>query len=278
MCSRRIVGSAFLFRLHMRLEHRHESIKAGEYRFIHPVTVRRVAAQLVEGRVYYHRITVPEGLDWQETAETLSRQGFGESRQFLDLIADPGPILDLDPEARNLEGYLFPETYFVTRDATPEEIIGMMVERFRKNWSADLAGRAESLGLSVREAVTLASLIEKETALPGERPLVSSVFHNRLQRGQKLACDPTVIYAVKLVKPWDGVINQSDLKLDSPYNTYLYPGLPPGPIASPGLASIRAALFPEETDFLFFVSRNDGSHIFSSNYRDHAAAVNRYQR
>ena len=134
------------------------------------------------------------------------------------------------------------------------------------------------MGMSIREVVTLASLIEKETSLRAERTLVSSVFHNRLEKGMKLACDPTVIYAVKLVKPWDGIIHRSDLQLDSPYNTYLYPGLPPGPIANPGIDSIRAALFPEKSDFLFFVSRNDGSHIFSEKYSDHALAVKKYQR
>lgn len=276
--ARNIIDSVRLFRLHMRLDHRDESIKAGEYRFTSPVTIRTVAGKLIEGRIFYHRITVPEGLDLQETASVLSGQGFGKTGEYLELISVPDLIRDLDSEAENLEGYLFPETYFVTRDTTPEDIVGLMVDRFRKNWTEGFREQAASLEISTREAITLASLIEKETSLQAERPLVSSVFHNRIRRGIKLACDPTVIYAVKLVKPWDGIIHRSDLQLDSPYNTYIYPGLPPGPIANPGLDSIRAALFPEQSELLFFVSKNDGSHIFSENYSDHANAVRKYQR
>lgn len=275
---RGIIESALIFRLFMKLEYRGASIKAGEFMFEPPVTIRSAALKLVEGRVYYHRVTVPEGLDWQETAEILSGQGFGSAEEFLDLIDSPQMVRDLDPEAANLEGYLFPETYFVTHDTSPGKIIELMVDRFRLNWTEEFQKQALSLDMSIREVITLASLIEKETSLEAERPLVSSVFHNRLAKGMKLACDPTVIYAVKLVKPWDGVINRSDLQLDSPYNTYIYPGLPPGPIANPGIDSIRAALFPEKSDFLFFVSRNDGSHVFSENYSDHAVAVRMYQR
>ena len=138
--------------------------------------------------------------------------------------------------------------------------------------------RARELNLTVREVITLASLIEEETGLAEERPLVSSVFHNRLKRNLKLACDPTVIYAVSLAKEFDGIIHRSDLEFDSPYNTYLYPGLPPGPISNPGMAAIEAALYPAEGDFLYFVSKNDGGHVFSSSYRDHRRAVARYQR
>ena len=273
-----IIESALIFRLFMKMEYRDASIKAGEFKFEPPVTVRSAALKLVEGKVYYHRVTVPEGLDWQETAGAISAQGFGSAEEYLELIASPRLVRDLDPDAGNLEGYLFPETYFVTRDTSPKEIIALMVDRFRKNWTEEFQEQALSLGMSIREVITLASLIEKETSLQAERRLVSSVFHNRLAQGIKLACDPTVIYAVKLVKPWDGIINRSDLQLDSPYNTYIYPGLPPGPIANPGIDSIRAALFPEKSDFLFFVSRNDGSHIFSEKYSDHALAVRKYQR
>ena len=273
-----IIASSLLFRLHMRLAHRDVSIKAGEYRFSPPVTIRRIARQLIEGRVLYHRLTVREGLDWRETAAALGGKGFGTVEEYLSLVSDPALIGKLDPGAENLEGYLFPETYSVARGTTPGEIVEMMVARFREIWNQEFQARAEVLGMSVREVVTLASLIEKETALPEERPLVSSVFHNRLRLGMKLACDPTVIYAVKRVKPWDGIIHRSDLELDSPYNTYLYPGLPPGPIANTGLESIRSALYPADTSHLFFVSRNDGSHVFSDSYADHAQAVNKYQR
>jgi UPF0755 protein len=153
-----------------------------------------------------------------------------------------------------------------------------MVSHFREIWTQEYSRRAQELEFSIREVITLASLIEKETSLSGERPLVSAVFHNRLRQNLKLACDPTVIYAVNLIKEFDGVINQSDLDLDSPYNTYLYPGLPPGPIANPGLDSIEAALYPADVEYLYFVSTNEASHIFSINYRDHQRAVDKYQR
>lgn len=276
--TRDLIGSSLLFRLHLRMAYPGGSVKAGEYRFEAPITIRRIASKLVEGRIFYHRITVPEGLDHWETASLLGKHEFFAEDEILSLIADPAPVKELDPEAANLEGYLFPETYLVARNTDPDQIIEMMVSRFHGVWKGKLERRAEVLGMSVREVVTLASLIEKETSLDRERPLVSSVFHNRLKRGMKLACDPTVIYAVKLVKSWDGIIHQSDLDLDSPYNTYLYPGLPPGPIANPGLASIEAALYPAETGLLYFVSRNDGSHIFSENYREHQSAVRKYQR
>jgi len=272
------IESSLLFRLHMKIDNRGHSIKAGEYRFDQPITIRKAARQLIEGRVHYHRLTVPEGLDWQETAAALGGKGFGTEEEYLELVSDPSLIADLDPEAENLEGYLFPETYSVTRGTSPREVVELMVSRFREVWSEEFQARAKAREMSVREIVTLASLIEKETALPEERPLVSSVFHNRLSLGMKLACDPTVIYAVKRVKPWDGIIHRSDLEFDSPYNTYLYPGLPPGPIANPGLASIKAALNPAESFYLYFVSRNDGSHVFSDSYAEHSRAVNKYQR
>jgi UPF0755 protein len=187
-------------------------------------------------------------------------------------------IADLDPEAQNLEGYLFPDTYYLTRGMNEVEIVQSMIDGFRSVWSKEYDVRSRELAMTVREIITLASLIEKEAALPHERDLVSAVFHNRLRLNMKLACDPTVIYAVKLTKPYDGVINQSDLELDSPYNTYLYAGLPPGPIANPGEKAIQSALYPADSNYLFFVSRNDGSHVFSSNYRDHSRAVQQFQR
>ena len=273
-----VIESALLFRIHMKFRQGDASVKAGEYRFIPPVTIRRTAERLIEGRVFYHRITVPEGLDWRETAAALSGHDFGGEEEYLALVSVPDLVSAFDPKAENLEGYLFPETYSVTRGTTPSEIVRLMVSRFKESWTGEFEKRAGELDMSMREIITLASLIEKETARPEERPLVSAVFHNRLRLGMKLGCDPTVIYAVKRVKPWDGIIHRSDLDLDSPYNTYLYPGLPPGPIASPGLESIRAALYPAESEFLYFVSRNDGSHIFSSTYADHSRAVDRYQR
>lgn len=273
-----VISSATLMRVYLRLSADKAPLQAGEYRFEGGRPLSDVVAQLRSGRVVQHRLTVPEGLDLAETTAHISAEGWGSAEALLAAAGQAHLVADLDPKAGNLEGYLFPETYFLTRDVTEVEIVTTLTDHFRDIWTVERQKAAQDLGLSVREVVTLASLIEKETSLDEERPLVSSVFHNRLKQGMRLACDPTVIYAVKLIKPYDGIIHRSDLDLDSPYNTYLYPGLPPGPIANPGLKSIDAALNPATSDFLYFVSRNDGSHVFSTNYRDHDRAVRRYQR
>ena len=273
-----VISSSLLFRTYVYFKNLSTSLKAGQYQFSGSISLEEVVETIAEGRVFYHRITVPEGLDMHEIAEIFVEARFGSLASFLSVMQNGDLIADLDTEACDLEGYLFPETYFVTCGSSELEIIGQMLNKFRGIWTPEYQRRAEELELSVREVITLASLIEKETGLDEERPLVSSVFHNRLRMNMKLACDPTVIYAVKGIKPFDGIIHQSDLELDSPYNTYLYPGLPPGPIANPGKLAIQAALFPAESDYLYFVSRNDGSHLFSKAYRDHAAAVRRYQR
>lgn len=273
-----VVRSAWSFAGYVRLRYPSGSLKAGEYWFEGPRNAAEVAARLIRGDIYYHRLTIPEGWTVSEIIEEFVKRGFGERERFLDITQQTHLLSDLDPQASDLEGYLFPDTYFITRGTPEEQIIRHMIDRLRPIWTLSRRQRARELGLSVRQVITLASLIEKETAVVEERSLVSAVFHNRLRRNIKLECDPTVIYAVKRVKPFDGVIHQSDLKLDSPYNTYLYPGLPPGPIANPGLDSIDAALYPAEVDYLYFVSRNDGTHLFSRDYRAHHRAVRQYQR
>ena len=192
--------------------------------------------------------------------------------------SEPEGIQDLDPQADDLEGYLFPDTYQFPAGLPEVEMLGEMVARFREVFGPVERARAAELDLSVREVITLASLVEEETAEPEERSVVSSVFHNRLARGMLMQCDPTVIYALRREGIYEGRLTRSNLRFDSPYNTYLYPGLPPGPIASPGGEAIQAALRPSDTEFLFFVSMNDGTHHFSTNLGDHRRAVNRYQR
>ena len=273
-----LIYSARLFRLYLHWQGPSFRLQAGEYRFDRPTNLTQVADKLHRGDVYLHKITIAEGLTLSETAERFATRNFGIHDRLLELMGRPETISAIDPEAHNLEGYLFPETYLLEKGTTEEVIVESMVQQFVKNWSLERWHRARQLGLSVRQVVTLASLIEKETNQPDERRLISSVFHNRLHRNMTLDCDPTVIYAVRLVKEYDGILHRSDLQLDSPYNTYLYPGLPPGPIANPGLAAIDAALDPAPTDYLYFVSANDGSHVFSRNYRDHERAVVRYQR
>lgn len=269
--------SEWPFLWYVRLKGLGAELKAGEYELASSATVVEIVNKLHQGEYFHHRVTIPEGLTIQETIEQFLRTGIGNRHLFEKAMQLGDLIQDLDPAAQDLEGYLFPDTYFITPDMDEEYLVRTMVKRFRDVWNGDYQRRAQELRMSAREVTTLASLIEKETSLDVERELVSAVFHNRLHLNIKLACDPTVIYAVKRVKPFDGIIHQSDLRLDSPYNTYLYTGLPPGPIANPGRKSIQAALRPAPVDYLYFVSKNDGSHYFSSNYRIHRRAVKKYQ-
>ena len=279
LASKGVIRSAVLFEWYIRLIGQAQWLQAGAYRFEGAVDLFSVARTLRLGLVHHRKFTVPEGLTLKEIAARLHEGGFGSEDGLLQALQQTDWIAEWDPEAgSNLEGYLFPDTYFFTLHMNEAEIVQTIVGAFRKAWSPEHSERARELGFSVREVVTLASLIEAETGLAEERALVSAVFHNRLRRNMKLACDPTVIYAVSLVKEFDGIIHRSDLEIDSPYNTYLYPGLPPGPIGNPGLASIEAALYPAQSDYLYFVSRNDGGHHFSTSYNEHSRAVAQYQR
>jgi UPF0755 protein len=252
-------------------------LQAGEYRFTRPMTVREVIDKLARGDVVLWPITFPEGLSIDAMAATFKQAGVGSARTFLDAARSAELVHDLDPAATDLEGYLFPDTYALPRGATAARLTALMVARFRAALTADLQDRAQRLGLSVRQAVTLASLIEKETARADERPLISAVYHNRLRAGMLLQCDPTVIYALERVGRYTGNVTRADLAFDSPYNTYLHRGLPPGPIAAPGLAALEAAVQPAPVNYLYFVSRNDGSHVFASTLREHNAHVRRHQ-
>jgi UPF0755 protein len=261
-----------------RLFYRKENLKAGEYLIQTPLSPKQALHILMEGRVLLHPVTIPEGLTRREIAHELQAQGAVDAGAFMAASADPGLVREWDAEAADLEGYLFPETYHFPVDTTAEVVVEAMVAQFESTFSEDWIRRATDLDLSIRDTVILASLIEKETSLPEERSLVSAVFHNRLRIGMKLDCDPTIIYALKRTDSYTGRLRTRDLRLDSPYNTYLYPGLPPGPIANPGRGSLEAALYPADVDYLYFVSRNDGSHKFSRTFREHQEAVNRYQR
>jgi UPF0755 protein len=232
---------------------------------------------LIRGKIYLHAVTVAEGLTARESADVFLSAGFGTAGEFIKAFREPEMILPWDGKARNLEGYLFPETYSLPKGLTAEEIFGKMVSQFKTVFDESWRRRSDELRMSVREVVTLASLIEKETSLQEEKKLVSAVFHNRLHRGMKLDCDPTIIYALKEKGLFDGRLHTKDLKLDNPYNTYRYPGLPPGPICNPGRESLRTALYPASDDYFYFVSKNDGSHIFSRTLREHQAAVRKYQ-
>ncbi|MEZ5354730.1 MAG: endolytic transglycosylase MltG [Bryobacteraceae bacterium] len=249
-------------------------LQAGEYEFKAAASPMEIYSRLARGDVHFYEFTVPEGSNLFDTAQILSQLGFFTAEQFVAAARDPALIRDLAPQATSLEGYLFPSTYHVTRGTTALQICRRMTGEFRKAWKR--IGSAAP----VHEVVTLASLIEKETGVAEERPIVSSVYRNRLARGIKLECDPTTIYAAILENRYRGKIYRSDLDSTHPYNTYQHPGLPPGPIANPGEASLRAAVHPAESDYLFFVARPDGSggHNFSVTLSDHNRAVTEYRR
>ena len=222
-------------------------------------------------------MTFPEGLSYEEMARIYEKQGFGKAAAFLAAARDAMPIHNADPDARDLEGYLFPETYSLRRDASASTLVHTMVARFAQLFTTDMQQAAEKLGMTQRQAVTLASLVEKETAVDAERPIVAAVYLNRLKIGMGLQCDPTVIYALQKAGRYNGNLSRDDLQFDSPYNTYRYAGLPPGPIANPGLASLKAAVAPAQVDYLYFVSRNDGSHVFARTLDEHNDNVRKFQ-
>jgi UPF0755 protein len=232
---------------------------------------------LARGEVYTRRLTFPEGLTIREMADIFEARGFGSRASFIEAAANNALIKDVDPDARDLEGYLFPETYALPRQIPAARVVAMMVDRFRATYTDEWRRRVEVDGLTTRNIVTLASLVEKETAQAEERPIVAGVYRNRLKIGMPLQADPTVVYAMQKAGTYNGNIRRDDLSLDSPYNTYRYPGLPPGPIASPGAAALAAAVQPADVRYLYFVSRNDGSHVFSETLAEHNRNVREFQ-
>jgi len=268
-----VVRSRFAFDL-LRLLKR-GTLRAGEYRFDHPAPLTEVYARLVRGDVFTRAVTFPEGESIFEIAARLEQAGLGPRQGFLDAaVSQVNLVADLDPRARSLEGYLFPDTYRFARKATPGQICAVMVRRFRT--------AAAQLGLkeNLHRVVTMASLVEKETAIDAERPLVASVMENRLSKNMPLMTDPAVIYGLELAGEWRGAIYQSDLKRDTVYNTYLHTGLPPGPVANPGLHSLRAAMAPASTGYLYFVAAGanpQGRSLFAATIDEHARNVSGYR-
>lgn len=252
-------------------------LKAGEYRFDRPMKPADVIDMIARGAVYLRSITFREGLSIKQMGAQYEQAGFGPASDFGKAATNVTLIADLDPDARDLEGYLFPDTYALPRRATAAELIDRMIANFRSVVTTDLIARASARGLSVRELVTLASIVEKETGKPEERPLVAAVYSNRLRIGMGLQCDPTVIYALERAGRYTGNLTREDLRFDSPYNTYRYAGLPPGPIAAPGRASLEATVAPADVPYIYFVSRNDGSHAFAATLDEHNRNVFEYQ-
>ena len=262
--------------VYMKLLRRNDSIKAGVYEFDKALSPVDVIDKLVRGDVILKSITIREGLDRFAIAKIFAAEGLGTEEQWNKVTGEPDLIRDIAPDAQSLEGYLFPDTYKFDPGTPAATIARAMVANFRKNWGSEIALIAT--GLDPHQTVTLASIVETEARLPQERPIVASVYFNRIQKRMLLGADPTVIYALKLEGRWNGNIRKGDLQIASPYNTYRTPGLPPGPIANPGLASLRAAAAPATTPYLYFVARNDGSHVFSTNNAEHNRNVEKYQR
>jgi UPF0755 protein len=270
-----IVRDAYIPIVYLKLLRRGDSLKAGVYQFDKPMSAAEVLDRVIKGDVILRSVTVREGLDRFAVGRLFAAEGFGRNADWDKLTADAETIRDIDPDARSLEGYLFPDTYKFNPGTPPHAILQAMTENFRKHIGGELA--FITTGLSLHQTVILASIVETETRLPQERPLVASVYLNRLHRNMLLGCDPTVIYALKLAHRWDGNIRKADLSMDSPYNTYRVQGLPPGPVANPGLASLRAAAAPAKSDYLYFVARHDGAHAFATNLEEHNRNVQIYQ-
>lgn len=272
-----VVRDEMTFRGAVWMSGRARELKAGEYQFTEPMTPMDVIDKLARGDVYRRRITFREGLTIPEMAAVYEQSGLGSAADFTKAASDASLIADLDPSARNLEGYLFPETYSLPRETPASALVAQMVGLFQKAFTPAVRDGIKAQGLTVREAVTVASLVEKETAVAEERRVVAAVYLNRKRIGMPMQADPTVIYALQLAGRYDGNIRREDLQFDSPYNTYRYPGLPPGPIASPGRASLEAVANPADDDYLYFVSRNDGSHVFAGTLSEHNRNVREWQ-
>lgn len=262
--------------VYLKILRNRDSLKAGVYEFRGALPPTAVIEKLVKGDVVLKTVTVREGLDRFAIAKLFAAEHLGTEEEWGRITSDPELIRDIAPSAPSLEGYLFPDTYKFNPGTPASTIVRAMVQNFRKNFGDELA--YITTGLDLHETVTLASIVETEAQLPQERPVVASVYFNRIQKRMLLGADPTVIYALKLAKRWDGNIRKADLQIDSPYNTYRKPGLPPGPIANAGSAALHAAAAPARTPYLYFVARQDGSHAFSTTYAEHTRNVEQYQR
>ena len=280
-----IISSSFLAKTYLRFFGDSSKIQAGDYKFKSPISIVEVIDELESGKLRTKRITIPEGWTRFEIAKRLSSKLSSEKpmteKDVMALLDDTSLIKDIDPQAKNLEGYLYPTTYELELDATPADAVKRMVEQFRKTWKPEYTLDAQKLNLSNREVMTIASLIENETKVESERRIVSSVIHNRLRKGMALGIDATNVYIAKLRGKWDGILHKSDLEIAHPYNTRKISGLPPGPISSASESAIKAALNPDTTDYLFYVlnvDKDDGSHNFYASAAEFEKGKAKYQR
>lgn len=269
-----VIKNPIKFEMVARIKRYDKKIQAGEYLLSSSMPPIKILETLASGKVRLYKMTVPEGYNLRQIASIIVRAKLETETSFLNAATDSSFVHELGIDAETLEGYLFPDTYYFPKDITSKKIITTMVKQFRSIFTPKFNNQAKKLNLTIHQVVTLASIIEKETGAPFERPIISSVFHNRLRKRMRLESDPTVIYGIK---NFDGNITRKHLSEQTPYNTYQIRGLPPGPIANPGLKAIEAALFPEDTNFLYFVSKQDRTHKFSTNIADHNRAVRKYQ-
>lgn len=270
----KIVKNPFKFKMVAVFKGYDKRIKAGEYLLSGAMPPSEIFKLLIRGKVRLYRLTVPEGYNLYQIATLVADSGWGTKTDFLQTAKDVSRAKNAGIDADTFEGYLFPDTYYFQKGTTAEQMISIMIKQFRSVFSPEWTEQASKLGLSVYEIVTLASIIEKETGAPFERPIISSVFHNRLKKRMRFESDPTVIYGLK---DFDGNLTRKHLSTFTPYNTYQIKGLPPGPIANPGRKALEAALYPADTDYLFFVSKRDRTHQFSTSLKDHIKAVKKYQ-
>ena len=275
-----VIGNARLAEVYYRVRAGATPLQAGEYRFDRPMPIDEIIRRMGQGDVVQHKIVVAEGLTSEETFRLFLDQGIGTPEAFRRALDDVSLLPGLAQGAPDLEGFLFPNTYRVTKSTSARQIVERMAAQFRQHFAPELRERARTLGLTPRQAVTLASIVQKETWLLREAPVVAGVYLNRLDRGMRLQADPTVMYALKRDGRWMGLLHRSDYNYESPYNTYLYAGLPPGPICNPGLAALTAAVTPSRTEFLYFVADATGGHTFSRTFEQHlqAIATSRRQR
>jgi UPF0755 protein len=271
---KKIIGNSLKFILIARMKGYDKRLKAGEYMLSAAMPPRKILEIMVMGTVRLYKLTVPEGYNLNQIAELVENLKFGTKLEFIKAATNTALVREKGLEGDTFEGYLFPDTYFFPKNVSVEKIISSMVNRFRSVFSPEWEARAKSLGFTVHQIVTLASIIEKETGAPFERPIISSVFHNRLKKNMRLESDPTVIYGIK---NFDGNLTRKHLLTRTPYNTYAIRGLPAGPIANPGRLSLEAALYPEKTSFIYFVSKKDSTHHFSTSLEQHNRAVRKYQ-
>ena len=269
-----LVEHKLSFHLFAKLKDAPRHIRAGEYELTSAMSPALILDKMIRGEIKGYHIAVPEGFSMQQIADTLANEGLIDKKEFLKLCADKAFLASLGIQSATAEGYLFPETYILTKSMTEREIISLMVDQLWKKITPDILNRSQELGFTLDQILTIASMIEKEAKLKEEKPVIAAVFYNRLKTSMKLQSDPTAVYGVPM---FNGAITREHLRKNTPYNTYQINGLPPGPISNPGFDSIMAALYPAQAHYMYFVARNDGSHQFSNTLSQHNAAVVRYQ-